>query len=132
PETIGGKPAQVGVENVYEYEPSGVGSCTSPSGCVSLVSAGESEHESAFLDASASGDDVFFVTAQQLAANDTDTTFDAYDAHVCSAASPCITPPSKGGELCAGIESCRSGSPAQQTFGAGGTSTLYGAGNISR
>ena len=39
-------------EDVHEYEPSGVGSCQSPSGgCVSLISSGSSAKESAFLEA---------------------------------------------------------------------------------
>ncbi len=36
-------------------------------GCVGLISSGESTEESAFLDASENGDDVFFLTASQLA-----------------------------------------------------------------
>ncbi len=62
-----------GVENVYEYEPAGIGSCTGVSGtfdagvggCVSLISSGTSSEESAFFDASVSGDDVFFLTTSQ-------------------------------------------------------------------
>ena len=39
-------------ENVYEYEPSGVGSCESSSGgCVALLSSRDSNNESAFLEA---------------------------------------------------------------------------------
>src|SRR6266851_872940 len=54
-------PAAKGVkEKVFEYEPSGVGGCTSGGGCVGLISAGAAkagvpEHESAFLDASENG-----------------------------------------------------------------------------
>ena len=56
-------------EDVYEYEPAGVGSCESPTGgCVSLISSGSSGKESAFLEATPSGNDVFFLTAAQLAA----------------------------------------------------------------
>ena len=55
------------MENVYEYEPAGVGSCESPTGgCVALLSSGSSPNESAFLEATPSGDDVFFLTAAQL------------------------------------------------------------------
>ncbi len=79
-----------GTEDVYEYEPAGVGSCrvggpgyvVAEGGCLGLVSSGESSEESAFLDASESGDDVFFLTKAQLSKRDTDTALDIYDARV--------------------------------------------------
>jgi hypothetical protein len=54
--------------DVYEYEPPGVGACgvsdraydTRARGCVGLISAGNRPDESGFLDAGASGGDVFF------------------------------------------------------------------------
>jgi hypothetical protein len=107
-EEVNGEDQQVGVENVYEYEPSGLGACGNLAGCVALISSGTSESESAFLDASANGDDVFFLTAQQLTSQDRDSNFDIYDAHVCETSSPCVSPaiktPTKceeeGGEVC--------------------------------
>ncbi len=51
-------------------------------GCLGLVSSGESPEESAFLDASENGNDVFFLTASKLSKRDTDTTLDVYDARV--------------------------------------------------
>ncbi len=79
-----------GTEDVYEYEPVDVGSCTTKSpgylvadkGCLGLVSSGESGEESGFLDASESGNDVFFLTKSQLSKRDTDTSYDIYDARV--------------------------------------------------
>ncbi len=79
-----------GQEDVYEYEPVGVGSCQAggegyfpqDGGCLGLVSSGESPEESAFLDASENGNDVFFLTASKLSKRDTDTTLDVYDARV--------------------------------------------------
>jgi hypothetical protein len=79
-----------GTEDVYEYEPPEVGSCTTVSaaysatsqGCIGLVSSATSGEESGFLDASESGDDVFFLTAAQLSHRDTDTSLDVYDARV--------------------------------------------------
>ncbi len=76
--------------NVYEFEPPGVGSCTTASpgyvpredGCLGLVSSGESGEESGFLDASENGNDVFFITKAQLSKRDTDTSLDIYDARV--------------------------------------------------
>ena len=106
-ETIAGASQAVGVENVYEYEPDGEGSCTSQPGCVALVSSGTSSHESAFLDASEGGNDAFFVTAAQLSALDTDNSLDVYDARMCGTATtqsclPVREPPAPSctGELC--------------------------------
>ena len=90
-ETVGSEHLTVGVENVYQYEPGGVGTCASEGGCVGLISSGASPHESAFLDASENGEDVFFLTAGQLAPQDKDTNFDVYDARICG--STCPAPP---------------------------------------
>ena len=76
--------------DVYEYEPTGVGSCspssgdagtaTVPGGCVSLISSGTAEGTSAFLDASEGARDVFFYSPAQLSVTDTDRELDVYDA----------------------------------------------------
>jgi hypothetical protein len=78
-----------GTGDVYEYEPPGVGGCTasgasfvsSANGCVGLLSSGTGG-EAAFLDASESGNDVFFLSSAQLTPRDVDTTRDVYDARV--------------------------------------------------
>jgi hypothetical protein len=119
----------VGVENVYEYEPAGVGTCAKAEGCVALISSGTSENESAFLEASVSGDDVFFVTTEKLFATDPDSTYDAYDAHVCTAESPCIQPPPPSTVACEGEAGCKGLSNPVPQFGSGGTSLFSGAGN---
>jgi hypothetical protein len=96
-------------EDVYEYEPSGVGSCQSSSGgCVSLISGGSSGRESAFIEATPDGSDVFFITdARLLAQQDTDTAFDIYDARECSALSPCLSAPATEEAPCAETRTCR-------------------------
>ncbi len=78
--------------DVYQYEPTGTGDCTtasggaavarSPHGCVSLISSGTAEEEAGFLDASESGDDAFFLTPAQLNETDRDHEYDVYDARV--------------------------------------------------
>jgi hypothetical protein len=81
------------VADVYEFEPKGVGTCKSSTGCISLVSTGKSPQESAFMEASTSGDNAFIMTSEQLSPIlDKDSAFDIYDAHLCSQASPCVTP----------------------------------------
>jgi hypothetical protein len=127
-----------GLEDVYQYEPAGVGSCVSgdPSfnersqGCVSLLSSGISASESAFMDASENGDDLFFVTASKLTADDYDTSYDLYDAHVCSAGVPCrrlpVSPPP-----CTSGDSCKAApSPQPEIFGPAPSATFSGVGNV--
>ena len=132
-EQVGSVTQKVGVENVYEYEPAGVGDCESPTGgCVALISSGSSPHESAFLEASPSGDDVFFLTAAALLPQDTDTAFDIYDARVCTAQSPCLIPPASAPAGCESSESCRPASPpVRAPLTASGSATFSGPGNAT-
>jgi hypothetical protein len=71
---------------VYEWEADGAGSCQSSSdngGCLYLISTGQSDAASFFEGASASGNDVFFATRDQLVGQDTDGgNYDIYDARV--------------------------------------------------
>jgi hypothetical protein len=125
-----------GTQDVYEYEPPGIGDCTEASstfssasgGCVGLISSGTSREESAFIDASESGDDVFFVTSSRLAPQDVDTSVDVYDAHVCSAAVPCLPAPPPSPPVCEG-DGCQTPAtpPVDPTPG---SLTFSGAGNL--
>jgi hypothetical protein len=126
-------------QNVYEYEPAGVGSCAEGStsfsersgGCVYLISSGASPAESVFLAASETGDDVFFMTTDRLSAQDRDTSYDVYDAHVCSGAAPCSAPASVA-PACTNADSCRAApSPQPSMFGASASSTFSGPGNAA-
>ncbi len=121
-------------EDVYEYEPSGLGSCVSPSGgCVALISAGSSGKESAFLEATPDGSNVFFITAAQLLPQDTDTAFDIYDARECSQQSPCLSPPAQASSGCGTADACHPALPAQQSpLQPSDTATFSGSGNISQ
>jgi hypothetical protein len=119
----------VGVENVYQYEPNTVGNCTNPSGCVGLISSGTSEKESAFLDATLTGDNAFYLTAAPILPQDQDTAFDIYDARVCTEASPCIAPTPPPKAPCEETEACRGGSTTTPTFQPPPSSTFSGPGN---
>jgi hypothetical protein len=125
--------------DVYQYEPEGVGSCTPANatfsagtdGCVGLISSGISSNESAFMDASETGDDVFFLSTEKLVSQDSNTDLNVYDAHVCSSASPCpaslTSPPA-----CTTADACRAApSPQPSIFGAPPSATFSGAGNLS-
>ena len=96
-----------GVQDVYQYEPqgytntSGEQQCTSASpgyseaagGCQSLISSPSSGSDSSFLDASETGGDVFLLTAAELPGEEHGAGSSVYDAHECTAASPCARAP---------------------------------------
>jgi hypothetical protein len=134
-----------GTEDVYEYEPPGVStpgvsSCTTASaqfsahssGCVDLISSGQDARESAFLDASESGGDVFFVTAARLVPQDYDSALDVYDAHECTNAAPCSPAPELAPPPCDTGDSCKPAPTPQPTiFGSAPSATFSGPGNIT-
>ncbi len=140
-----------GKADVYEFEPQGVGGCLpatrdativfseTAGGCIGLISSGTSSEESAFVDASArggataageGGGDVFFVTASGLAAGDTDNAFDLYDAHECAGGSCPALVSAGSSPPCASSEGCRGAVATGAVFGAPGSSTFAGAGNV--
>jgi hypothetical protein len=69
-------------------------------GCVDLISSGVAKEESVFLDASETGDDVFFLTSAQLAAADSDGVPDVYDARVDGGFPVPQPPPACEGDAC--------------------------------
>ena len=131
-----------GNQDVYEYEPpQGPGqlasnSCTTASptysfnsqGCVDLISAGTSSDESAFLDASENGDDIFFLTRSKLVPQDEDSALDVYDAHVCTAEVPCLPEPPAPAPACEG-DACQPPAVAPNDPSPGSLS-FNGAGNV--
>ncbi|MGO9761160.1 MAG: hypothetical protein ACLP1Q_07875 [Solirubrobacteraceae bacterium] len=125
-------------EDVYEWEPVGVGGCVTGGegfvvgggGCVGLISSGVGSGESVFLDASVNGNDVFFLTAERLVRADVDTALDVYDAHVCSTEAPCVSEAERP-PACETADSCRAApSPQPSIFGAPGSATFAGEGNL--
>jgi hypothetical protein len=128
-----------GTEDVYQYEPPGSGDCTTESvtfsgrsdGCVGLISSGSSAEESGFLDASATGGDVFFLTTARLSGVDRDTALDIYDAHECAGASPCFAVPPVPPPACDTGDSCKAApSPQPGIFGLPASATFTGSGNV--
>jgi hypothetical protein len=119
--------------DAYQYESFGVGDCSESAadaattlvggGCVSLISSGTAEEEAAVLDASASGDDVYFFSGARLAGNDTDEEIDIYDARVDGV--PVVAPPAS---QCVG-ENCREASPPPDQSVAA-SATFSGHGNV--
>jgi DNA-binding beta-propeller fold protein YncE len=146
--------------DVYEYEPAGVGPedavCGSGvanggevfkpggevkiegrgvvegAGCVGLVSGGGSGQESVFLDASEAGGDVFFMTTARLVPGDVDDAYDVYDAHECTSLVPCFPAGVLAPPACDNEASCRPApSPQPEVYGAPGSATFQGAGNLT-
>jgi hypothetical protein len=117
-----------GVEDVYEWEADGEGSCSSTDqngGCLYLISTGTSPLPSYFADSGESGNDAFFYTVQPLVGQDKDQLVDLYDARVGGGLASQNPPPAS---LCTG-EACRPAAtpaPAAQTPG---TSTFSGSPN---
>ncbi len=105
-----------GEQDVYEYE----------NGWPYLISGGTSGEESSFVDASATGNDVFFITSQALVPGDTDTLVDLYDARVDGG----LPPPSTPASPCGG-EGCLPPVSAQPVFGPSASATFAGVGNLS-
>jgi hypothetical protein len=96
-----------------------------------LISSGTSSSESAFYDASVTGDDVFFVTTGKLSGADYDKGYDVYDAHVCTGVAPCVSE-SVGSPVCSSGDSCK-GAPSLQPeiFGPAPSATFSGVGNVT-
>lgn len=135
-----------GNADVYEYEPvpnsetAASDSCgaavasysASLGGCIDLISSGTSSDESAFLDASEDGNDVFFLTASKLDESDNDTAYDVYDAHSCGTGTSWAC---GGSGAVAGA--CGSGTSCAETNAPGGSllaplasEALEGEGNL--
>jgi hypothetical protein len=117
-----------GQQDVYEWEQEGTTGCPVESsarpnkGCVSLLSDGKSTDYSYLADASASGNDVFFVTRGQLVPQDQNEKMDLYDARVDGG-----FPDVKSG--CTG-SGCQGVPPAPPIFATPSSVTFSGVGNL--
>lgn len=103
-----------GLRDVYEYE----------RGALHMISGGTSGAPSYFLDATPSGSDVFFATAQKLLPRDTESTYDIYDARVGGgfAEPPSPAPPCES--------ECKGSASASPLFSTLSSATFTGSGNV--
>jgi hypothetical protein len=116
-----------GKRDVYEFEPDGVGSCSDPGGCVSLISTGTGSQDTWFIDASPSGNDVFLREYQNLLPQATqEETRTIYDVRV-DGGIPELTPP----PACTTADACRTApAPQPSIFGAPASQAFSVAGNL--
>jgi hypothetical protein len=104
-----------GSARVFEYE----------DGSAQLISGAQSGGGAVFLDASASGDDVFFATREQLVPSDTDELVDVYDARVGGGlAEPPAPMPCQGG-------TCREPLTSPPAFSVPASTSFTGAGTLA-
>jgi hypothetical protein len=108
-----------GRSDAYEYDVD--------TGTLSLISTGTDSGGSFFVDASASGRDVFFATRERLIGWDRDNAYDLYDARIGGGLpGPPPTPPACSGGTCQGL---RATPPAVSAPASAG---FHGAGNARR
>jgi hypothetical protein len=144
-----------GTGDVYEYEPEGVGDCgpgagdgavvfkaggsfagedgggVEGAGCVGLISSGDGSEEAAFLDASETGGDVFFLSTSQLSPLDVEGGRTLYDAQECTVGVPCAVAPPSPSPPCVTEASCKAApSPQPEIFGSPASATFSGPGDL--
>jgi hypothetical protein len=115
-----------GIQDVYEWEEDGMGSCRTGGGCVYLISSGESAHPNYLYGMSEDGNDVFFTTTDLLLPSlDPDETPSIYDARVNGG----FPPPSEIAGDCLG-EACQPAAVAPNDP-TPASSSFEGAGNVT-
>lgn len=114
------------LQDVYEWEEDGAGNCADPGGCLSLISTGHGSRPAYLLGVSESGDDVFFLSEEELSEADTDPTVSIYDARHDGGIG---TPPSGSPAPCQG-EACRAPLGEAPQLAAPGSQASGGSGNV--
>ena len=110
-------------QDVYEWTSDGFDGCAQASGCLDLLSGGDVAHDAYFLDASETGDDVFFTTREQLLRTAVGESVKLYDARV-NGGIP------KFPLTCTGT-GCQGVPPASPIFATPASVTFGGVGNFA-
>jgi DNA-binding beta-propeller fold protein YncE len=124
-----------GLENVYEYEPDGLGTCKRGGGCIYLISSGTGETNADFVNATPSGSDVFFTTRSEMVPQDKDDLIDLYDAREPHTPGEQVAfPPETVSSECSSGEECRPSSSSLSSpsnLGSPLSAVLSGQGNLA-
>ena len=105
-----------GAQDVYQWEAQGSGDCQKAGGCLSLISTGKSPQKSEFVDATPSGDEVFFETSSSIDPRDPGL-IDIYVARVGGGFPVPPTAPDCLGDACQGIPAAPNDpTPASASF----------------
>jgi hypothetical protein len=128
--------------DVYEWQPEGVGSCTSSTStgasefvpgaraCIALVSSGTSPNPSVFAETSdeagEEGKNVFFTTSQALVPEEQDGIVEMYDAREGGG-----FPAPSVAAGCGSSEECQGAAPAPVTLAGVPSEVFSGAGNVA-
>jgi hypothetical protein len=110
-------------QDVYEWQSDGTSGCAQSVGCVALLSGGDSAHDAYFLDAGASGADVFFTTRELFSPQASGEAVKLYDARV-GGGFP------ESSLACTGA-GCQGVPPAPPIFATPSSVTFNGVGNFS-
>jgi len=118
-----------GVQDVYQWEAPGAGSCDTKDsnyfepneGCISLISTGKSPYKSELVDSSADGSDVFFTTLSSIDEARDPGLVDIYDARVEGGFPPPPEAPECAGDACQSVPPPPNDqTPASAAFGGPG------------
>ncbi len=115
-----------GLQDIYEWEEQGVGSCIRANGCVYLISSPHSDRTEYIYAVSDSGDDVFFRSSDLLTPTDIDETPSIYDARVGGGFPPAET------EACPIAQSCVGAIPAPPALPAPSSQATGPSGNVTK
>lgn len=107
-----------GKSDAYEYD--------TLTGRVHLLSGGQGDADSYFLEATPDGHDVFFTTREHLVSRDSDQSADLYDARIGGFVD---VPPASATPACESVDVCRGGAVAPATLGAPASVGFEGLGN---